>query len=285
MLISLLLISFCDINLNICVDKANKKSYNYSIMIIKNILQSTESYTHDNWVYKNVNVGFSRLYYIIDGEAYYEEMGKKYRLKKGHVYLTPVKRPFTLTEDPKNKLLHTYSHIVTFPPVEAFTEIEVIPNTPLFDAVELWRKYIDNPDFDIKLSTTQFVLSCIDSQSAGNNNIAIKAKAYIDELSGFELDMQRLSRALGYSREHITRAFSSVYRVTPKQYFNTHRMNIALSELVSGKKVFEVAEDVGFSSQYAFSKAFKKYFGLSPEKYLPTLSNKEYEEYLNYEKK
>ena len=101
-------------------------------MIIKNVLQSSESYTHDNWIYKDVNVGFSRLYYIIDGEAYYEENGKKYRLKKGYVYLTPVKKCFTLYDNPKDKLFHTYSHIVTYPQVNEFTEIEVKKNTPLF---------------------------------------------------------------------------------------------------------------------------------------------------------
>ncbi len=240
-------------------------------MIIKNVLQSAESFTHDNWVYRDVYVGFSRLYYIIDGEAYYEENGNKYRFKHGHIYLTPIKKPFTLTENPRDKLLHTYSHIVTFPTVDKFTEIEVIPSTPLSDAVAIWRKYINCNDIELQSSVIQFLLSCIDRQNANDNSVAIKAKSYIDELDSFNFDMTKLSQTLGYTREHITRAFSSAYNVTPRQYFNTHRMNIALSELIDGKKVIEVAEEVGFSSQYAFSKAFKKYFGLSPEKYLPTL--------------
>ena len=48
-------------------------------MILKQILLSDESYTTPNWVFKNVNVGFSRLYYILDGEAYYKENGKAVR--------------------------------------------------------------------------------------------------------------------------------------------------------------------------------------------------------------
>ena len=40
-----------------------------------------------------------------------------------------------------------------------------------------------------------------------------------------------------------------------------------LSELVNGKRIYEVAEEVGFSSQYAFSKAFKNEFGISPTEY------------------
>ena len=104
-------------------------------MIIQNLLWFNESYTHDNWVYKDVCVGFSRLYYILDGEGYYEENGKAIRFKKNHLYLTPVKKPFALYENPKDKLLHTYSHIITVPPVTALTEIEVTEGTPLADAV------------------------------------------------------------------------------------------------------------------------------------------------------
>lgn len=48
-------------------------------------------------------------------------------------------------------------------------------------------------------------------------------------------------------------------------------MNAALRLLVKGKKVSEMAEEIRFSSPYAFSKAFERYSGLSPEKYVTTL--------------
>ena len=73
-------------------------------MIINNLLLASESYTHTNWEFHNVNVRFSRLYYIIDGEAYYKENGQTVRFKKGHLYLTPVYTPFDLYENPSDKL-------------------------------------------------------------------------------------------------------------------------------------------------------------------------------------
>ena len=83
--------------------------------------------------------------------------------------------------------------------------------------------------------------------------------------------MSEISRELGYSREHITRIFSADFHITPMQYFTARKMNVALSELLSGKSITDVAEMMGYSSPYAFSKAFKKHFGLSPQKNLPTL--------------
>ena len=66
---------------------------------------ASEAYTHDDWAYRDVSEGFSRLYYIIDGEGYYEEDGQVTRLKKGYLYLTPVKRVHSLYENPQDKLL------------------------------------------------------------------------------------------------------------------------------------------------------------------------------------
>ncbi len=236
-------------------------------MIVKNILLSNESYTHQNWLYKDISVSFSRLYYIIDGEAYYEENGKKVRFKKGYLYLTPVRHTYTVSENPENKLLHTYCHITTLPEVSRFTEIEVKDGTPLADAVALWRKYVCSKDSALIADTVQFLLSRISEQISPKNTVAVQAKRYIDTLKTNSLDMAGMSHALGYTREHITREFYSVYKATPKQYFNSRRMSVAADKLCEGEKVKAVADQLGFASPYSFSKAFKKHFGVSPSRY------------------
>ncbi|MBQ8356873.1 MAG: helix-turn-helix transcriptional regulator [Clostridia bacterium] len=244
-------------------------------MLIQNVILSDESYTHDNWVYKDVFVGFSRLYYIIDGIAFYEEKGRKYLLKKGHIYLTPVKKAFTLYEDPQNKLLHTYAHIITTPAVNTFTEIEVRPDTPLYDAVILWRKYARSKDKVLIKNVLSFVLSCLEKECAQENIVAKQVKDHIDGQAELSLDMRALSTALGYSREHMTRSFLTAYGTTPKQYFNLQRMNAALEKLMAGCKIGQIAEELHYASLYSFSKAFKNHFGLSPANYLRTLKTEE----------
>ena len=240
-------------------------------MIIKELLLASESYTHQNWIYKDINVGFSRLYYIIDGEAYYEGNGKTVRFKKGHLYLTPIRHPFTIYENPENKLFHTYAHITTLPAVTRFTEIEVKEGTPLADAVALWRKYATCKDFELISNVIQFLLSQIPDGYCEKNSVVQQTKQYIDTLKSSKLDMAELSDALGYSREHITRMFHTVYRTTPTQYFNSRRMNLAVEKLSNGEKIKEVADQLGFETPYSFSKSFKKHFGASPMRYLKEL--------------
>ncbi len=256
------------------IDNGNRKQYNL-IMIVQNLLLASESYTHSNWKYINTSYEFSRLYYVIDGEAYYEEDGVKVRLKKNHLYLTPVKKCFSLYENPNNKLLHTYVHIITIPSVKRFAEIEVVDGTPLADGVDLWRKYIHCGDNKQILRTVQFVISCIEEIFTQETAIAERIRNYIDSFEGFAFDMEQLSRDLGYCREYMTRQFRLEYYVTPKQYFNQRKMNAAQERLLHGARIKEIAEELNYSSAYAFSKAFKNHFGLSPEKYYHTLTDKE----------
>ena len=257
------------------VDKYSLILYNCNAMIIKHLLLASESYTHTNWEFHNVNVRFSRLYYIIDGEAYYKEGGRAVRFKKGHLYLMPVNTPFDLYENADDKLLHTYVHIITMPEVTRFTEIEVKEGSPLADAVALWRKYARSEDYELIANILQFLLSQISDIVPSNNTIAERIKQYLDNLECNELNTKTMSHALGYTREHITRAFSSMYKITPMRYFNARRMNMAVEKLYNGETIQSVAEQLNYATAASFSKAFKKHFGSSPIQYVNALKRNE----------
>ena len=244
-------------------------------MNINNLLLASESYTHTNWEFHNVNVRFSRLYYIIDGEAYYKENGQAVRFKKGHLYLTPVNTPFDLYENPDDKLLHTYVHIITLPEVTHFTEIRVDEGTPLADAVALWRKYARSEDYELITNIIQFLLSRISSDLLSGNTVAEKIKQYIDSLDSNTLSTKAMCHALGYTREHITRAFYSMYKTTPKRYFSARLMNLAVEKLYNGETIQSVAESMNYATSASFSKAFKKHFGSSPMQYVNALKRNE----------
>lgn len=252
------------------IDRSADPIYNTVAMIVQNVWNNSESYTHENWEFRDICVGFSRLYYIVDGEAYYEERGQKIRLKKHHLYLTPVKQIFTLTENPEDKLLHTFVHITTLPGVDRLIEIDVADDPQLADAVALWRKYAKTEDEGYLKNIVQLILGCI-GLSEKEKGIVSAVRDYLDRRVA-PVDMALLCRDLKCSREYMTRSFRDVYHMTPKQYWNQRRMDIALEKLCKGARVRDVAEELGFSTPYAFSKAFKNRFGLSPKKYIRTLN-------------
>jgi AraC-like DNA-binding protein len=67
---------------------------------------------------------------------------------------------------------------------------------------------------------------------------------------------------------YFHRLFSSTFGVSPFNYMLTRRMNLAKQLLSSSAHtVREVAADCGYSSEFYFSKTFKKHFGTSPSAY------------------
>jgi AraC-like DNA-binding protein len=74
-----------------------------------------------------------------------------------------------------------------------------------------------------------------------------------------------LAREVAMSRSPFAARFTALVGEPPLAYLTRWRMHLALSLLQSdGLSVSEVAERVGYESAAAFSKAFKRRFGLAP---------------------
>lgn len=68
-------------------------------------------------------------------------------------------------------------------------------------------------------------------------------------------------------RHHLTLAerFSQMVGLAPMQYLTEWRLQLAAEQLSGGsKKIAAVAADVGYESEAAFSRAFKRSTGMSP---------------------
>jgi AraC-like DNA-binding protein len=74
-----------------------------------------------------------------------------------------------------------------------------------------------------------------------------------------------LAHELAMSRSAFAARFSALVGETPMQYVTRWRMTVAASLLREpGASVSEVAEQVGYQSEAAFSRAFKRLIGVSP---------------------
>ena len=74
-----------------------------------------------------------------------------------------------------------------------------------------------------------------------------------------------LARAAGISRSVLTERFGRLVGQSPIEYLKVWRLQLASSLLRDGeRKLRDVAEAVGYESEAAFSKAFRKIFGAPP---------------------
>jgi AraC-like DNA-binding protein len=80
--------------------------------------------------------------------------------------------------------------------------------------------------------------------------------------------LEALSRDVGLSRSALAERFTQFVGQPPMQYLTNWRMQLASSSLLSGtESVAAVAETVGYESEAAFSRAFKKVVGVPPSQW------------------
>ena len=79
--------------------------------------------------------------------------------------------------------------------------------------------------------------------------------------------VERLGDAVALSRSAFTERFARMVGMPPKNYLVNWRMQKARDRLTDSKSpMIDVAETAGYSSEAAFSKAFKQFYGITPGK-------------------
>ena len=92
---------------------------------------------------------------------------------------------------------------------------------------------------------------------------AIKA---IKKAPSHAWSLETLAKECAMSRTKFSQLFKKVSGITVNDYLTWWRMQLAYDYLMQGLMVNIVAEKVGYQSEAAFSRVFKKAFGVSPGK-------------------
>jgi len=94
----------------------------------------------------------------------------------------------------------------------------------------------------------------------------VLALLHRDPSNGWTLD--KLASAVGASRSVIAKRFDRFIGESPMAYLTRWRLELAARALrASAKPVVHVAAEVGYESEAAFNRAFKRTFGLPPAQY------------------
>lgn len=104
------------------------------------------------------------------------------------------------------------------------------------------------------------------------SDVAVRARAWIEEHLFEPFAIAPLARALGTSASTVLRAFRGAFGAAPAVYARRRRLEEAHHLLASGRYgVTEVAARVGYDNPSAFAVAFREQFGVPPSQARPSL--------------
>jgi len=254
-----------------------------------NILESRISdLTPSYWHRDPDNRPCARIYYIKKGQGFIRSYGRHYELAPGRLYLIPPAGDFAYgcTKDLQIWWLHFTAKL--FSCVDLFDclpyEIELVPPTVTHIEASLSRllELPGNESVKGQLESCGILLQLLSMFSkepegeslSESQNIRVRllpALKYIDEHPGGKISVETLAKITGYEKSHFSTLFSAAFASSPAKYMMRKRIEQAQLMLQrSNDKLDTLADRLGFSDAFHFSKTFKRLTGVSPADYRKT---------------
>ena len=224
-----------------------------------------------NWeLNEEAPAGYSRIYYVIGGDAAYESAEEKQALKSGRLYVLPSTEPYRVQRNPALDFTCTYLHVVfSRYRVSGLIEMEVPPDSCLCQMIRTVQKAISETRIELleQLAESFALFLKGNEHFVQNSLILTQVQQYIGNHISEEITIEQLSQLFSYHPNYFIRLFRRETGYTPYQYIIQQRMQYAVTQLNLGLPNDEVCYACGYTDSSTFTRAFRKYYGVAPQKY------------------
>ncbi len=230
------------------------------------------SQTKDGWIINEKNPTiYIRSYFVYSGDVTYKDDFQEVKLKSNHLYIFPTDKPYSITQNPDDKLDHLFvRYIINQHTVSDIVEIDLEEDEYLHSIeralnyaltrgsnaghremyiplIEAYIAYIKHRRFATKI------------ESQINNAIEIITRNLDDNIN-----LEEISQLCGYSKNYFGKLFKKETGLTPYRYMLEYKMKVAKTMLEDGYNVTETAARLGFSETRSFSRCYKDYHSVNP---------------------
>ena len=99
-------------------------------------------------------------------------------------------------------------------------------------------------------------------------DVVKKVIDYIERNLEKELNLDNISKNIGYSKFYLNRIFTIQTGITIYKYIKNRRLTVAAEKLVkTDKPIIQIAYEAGYDTQQSFSFAFKQVYLYPPKTY------------------
>ncbi len=230
------------------------------------------------------------VHVITEGRGVYRVKGRNYELSKGcaFVIFPGVETVYQASsEDPWTYYwvaMHGYNV------EEFFNSLNITPDNPIIELTDtkeleesvqelISASQMTHANELIRLGQTIRFLGLLEGRQkkkgGQNGERRYPARAYVEYAMDFirnnyrgEVKIGEIAEYIGINRCYLARNFKKETDMSPKEYLINYRLERAALSLESGDDpISYVANQVGYPDQMAFSKAFKKKYGIGPQQY------------------
>jgi YesN/AraC family two-component response regulator len=128
---------------------------------------------------------------------------------------------------------------------------------------------------DLQTTLVSHGIACLSGFNALPSDLIVSQKIiqYIqDHYKEADLSVSKIARAFGFNTSYLGTLFKKTTNQSILHYISSLRLEASKELLLSQQhKVSEIAELVGYSDVFYYSKRFKKAYGCSPKEYVMTL--------------
>lgn len=237
-----------------------------------------------NYSYGPIMRAHTIFHYVISGRGYLILDEKRFEIKSGEGFIIPAGVKAYYEADAIDPWEYTWIHVDGPKASEVFRRAGLNESAPVFsptgDAcaiVEIINKIYDNSERELYCQGKVYeFFDCLlqnvntnsrESESSGTTYIN-NAIRFINLKYSEPIGVEEIAQACGLNRSYFTRIFRQITGTTPQTYLLEFRMKKAIEYLnTTEESINNIAFLVGYNDLFTFSKAFKRYTGLSPRDY------------------
>ena len=117
----------------------------------------------------------------------------------------------------------------------------------------------------------QFLAFSAQVHTNSADDVVTRVQRYIDRNCTQPLKLEELAPLFGYNASYLGKLFREKAQCSFNEYLDRARIEQAKAMLANGnKRVYEIAQELGYKDVDYFHKKFKKYVGVSPNEYRRT---------------
>ena len=214
-------------------------------------------------------------------ENFIAEKDITHELRPGFLYFVPAFLPTRFRLDDRLFFLSLQTNVEIFPGVELFSGCPRMAVIPVPEEAQGLLELVDSPPEKLFLDALRagsllfrLQIALLEQYGEEDFRAPLTLRRYasltdlLTEKGNARTSVEQLANFRGESREHFTRHFTSCTGITPKQFIDRFVISKCLDLLDGGLSVKETAAAMKFSSEFAFSRYFKRNMGESPRAWM-----------------